>query len=1005
MAVNADSVVVELIAENGEFDASVKESADKYSESMDKIERSATKGESAHKKLTASVGNSRIAMLEFQHIARGSIDQIAAGAPLTRVLAQHMGMLGQAVSLAGGSLGSFGAFMGGPFGLALTAAVAGIALLIQKHHEEGDTVESLLKKLQEKTDKTNLSKEADEIWSHTLDGLIDRTDKLTHALEQRVRTQSKLNDETLRGAKGDFAAAVSAQARLEAGGASPAELKKASSEVTKAAIALHDAEQVATEASAAASTDLGEAAKQWIDAQRRFLEIINHAHPELTTNQDISQAVDIFAQAATDAASAGVAFNFFTDQVHQLDSKLLDGSISAKDFGTQVRSLAKDLSDLTQASKNPIVIKAPNVDQIIKQFQQSVVGAEGLGQNRLGSSAAGFGQFMPSTFEGYFKKLFPQQAAGMTNAQIDAMRNVKETATAVIEAATKDYVTVLKSAGQAITKANLYAVHVLGQGDAAKFFAGSPDQSVKSALGGGKHADAVIKGNPFLGGTIAQAQAAFAKRIGDSSAIVSAGAVAIAKALDDERERLARYLAEKSAAEEDVVTARKGLAKEAEDNWAFETAANIASHKHVEDQIDAQVASGKLLEDASHHEAADLKKINDERARFIQQLVDQRLRQAQFARETENLARGRDFQTAKYETETEQLQSLEGLARTAEQRRRIEDRLIDLQFAEEKLKNDYIIAWAERVKANQDATEAEKADAALAEQIAQMHNGTLGARQANAHDQNSRQNASPLQAYFDGVPEGAKEIDAAFQQIAVNGLQSFNDALANAIVNFTSLRDVARTVLQQLAGDLIKFALQQIELHTIGQLLATTSTATTVAQMAAIAAAAAPAAAMVSLATYGTNAIPAQAGIASTVGLATILGTPKAYGGRIAGFGGQRSDMILTPSSPGEYMLQAPSARSIGYSNLDYMNATGRIPSPSNGVASSGGFGSSPADFAKFQTMLDSAIRAMPPIILNPTLDSGEFVEKGLKTTRGGRAVNAHIAENPTHVKAALNRP
>jgi hypothetical protein len=153
--------------------------------------------EKAHGRLTASVGNSRIAMLEFQHIARGTADQIAAGAPLTQVLAQHMGMLGQAVTLAGGSFGKVGAFLGGPWGLALTVAAAGVATLIMRHKEETDTVEAVLQKRMKMHEQTLLNKQADEAWAHTLDGLIEGLQKTNDELGKRLKLQPVVDEQSL----------------------------------------------------------------------------------------------------------------------------------------------------------------------------------------------------------------------------------------------------------------------------------------------------------------------------------------------------------------------------------------------------------------------------------------------------------------------------------------------------------------------------------------------------------------------------------------------------------------------------------------------------------------------------------------------------------------------------------------------------------------------------------------------------------------------------------------
>jgi hypothetical protein len=158
-------------------------------------------------------------------------------------------------------------------------------------------------------------------------------------------------------------------------------------------------------------------------------------------------------------------------------------------------------------------------------------GAEGTGKNQLGSSAAGFGQFTKDTWLGYFNRLFPDKAQ-LSEATKLGFRNVREVANAVIDKATDDYVAVLKKAGQAITRANLYAVHLLGAADAKKLFAAAPGTSTSQIF-----SRKVLAGNPFLKGTAEQARAAIASRIGDSSGAVSSGAAAIDQALKAQAEK------------------------------------------------------------------------------------------------------------------------------------------------------------------------------------------------------------------------------------------------------------------------------------------------------------------------------------------------------------------------------------------------------------------------------------------------------------------------------------
>lgn len=1015
MAYEADRVVVELIAKTDQLDAPVKQSATNFDASMNKIAASAGKVEVAHNRMSLAANNNRIALLEMQHVVRGSVDQFAAGAPITQIFAQHVSQVGQAATLSGGAFGRFGAILGGPWGLAATAAIAVIATLIAKHHEQSDSLDDVYAKLVKHKDQTAISQQADDIWSHTLDGLIDRSKKLNEQLEKRLQTQTDLQQQQLSAAQGDFAAANAAAANLETTpGTTQKQLDEANEAIRRTSIALHNAQVLAGQDAGEAIASITQSAKVWADQQLHAMQVIQTAHPELAEKdaaEGLSASFAHLKDAVNEAASANADFNDAVQETNRLNDELLHGRVTVGEYEKQIRALADSLHRLAEEAKKPIIITAPNQAETIKQFKSSMIGAEGTGPNQMGSSAAGFGQFTHDTFLTYFNRLFPDKAELSDAAKLN-FRNVRAVADAVIDKATDDYVTVLKNAGQAITKANLYTVHLLGAPDARKFFNAAPGADTRAVFGDTVvNKKGVVDQNPFLKGTVAQAQAAIAKRIGDSSAAVSTAAVALAQAMQQEKERAARYLAEKDEAEERLIEARKGLALTAEQIWGFEVASAIAAHKHTDDQIAAQEVAGKLLPE----EAKELRRINDERAKLADQLADQRLAQAQSADQARRNQNAVGVELGLLGAQEDQLRSQEGLARSSRERKELEDRLIDLQFTEQRIQLQAIIAEANRLKAlaettknQQDIAAATKAEADAA--VARSKLQGLPQQQANAHAQNAQTNASPLQDYFNSIPQTAADINDAFESIAANGLATFNDALASAIVNFTSLSDVARTVLGQLATDLIKFALQQIELHTIGAALTAASVATTTAAAAAAGAAWAGPAALASLATLGANAGPAAAAIASTVGVATVLGAAKAGGGRIFGPGSDTSDNILTPSSPGEFMIRAEAARSLGYDTLGYINQTGRLPSrftPSNATASGGsrGGGFSQSDIGQLEGIVSRAVEAMPDIKLFPTLSPASALGAALGDPKGQRVMFDFLRNNSSTVKAQINRP
>jgi hypothetical protein len=566
MAAEADKVVVELVAENAKFDAAVKQSAAGYQQGMRQIETAGAGAEKAHGRLTASVGNSRIAMMEFQHIARGTADQIAAGAPLTQVLAQHMGMLGQAVSLAGGTFGKFGAFLGGPWGLALTVAAAGVATLILRHKEETDTVDSLIKKLQEHHDKTALNAEANDIWKHSIDGVIESEKSLADQLEKSLIVQSVAQRQALENAQALVAlrALQVAKAEDKFGVADPRALK--AQEAFHQAVRTLQADLLKFgEQEGAALSSLSDRASQWADKQTVIVRSLQTMHPELTAfGADINAAFDLMKRAVADAAGADVPFDDVTRQVDALNNKLAQSPGSVREYVAELRKLAAQLEATAEAAK-----KAGNP---IADFKAGLTGAEGTGPNRMGSSAAGIGQFMPDTWMKYFKQAYPDQAASLSREAILDLRNRKEVAVGVIDVATKDYVAVLESAGQKITAAALYTMHMLSAGDpkgrvALRLLTAPDNQSARSIVG---NAAANQNGNIFTG-TAAQARAAIAKRIGDSSGAVSQGAVAIQRELDGLRERESNRLFKELNAEQEVQVVKEHQVQSAEQYLALHT--------------------------------------------------------------------------------------------------------------------------------------------------------------------------------------------------------------------------------------------------------------------------------------------------------------------------------------------------------------------------------------------------------------------------------------------------
>lgn len=167
-AVEADRVLVAIEADTRLLDTSAKSSAQQFDRSMSAIEQSAVRAE---KTIAHSTGNTRVSQQILQHVIRGSTDQFSAGTPILQVFTTHLGMIAEAGQFAGGSMGKFGAILGGPWGIAATAAITIAATLGAKLLEGGEDVDSLVEKMREHARQTKLNDEASAAYAHTLDGL------------------------------------------------------------------------------------------------------------------------------------------------------------------------------------------------------------------------------------------------------------------------------------------------------------------------------------------------------------------------------------------------------------------------------------------------------------------------------------------------------------------------------------------------------------------------------------------------------------------------------------------------------------------------------------------------------------------------------------------------------------------------------------------------------------------------------------------------------------------
>jgi hypothetical protein len=788
----------------------------------------------AHTRLNGAFNQSRLAQMELSHVMTASVDAYAAGASPLRILTLEMGRVAQAASFMGGGngiMGKLGAFMSGPWGIAvlLGTAVLGsssASLLL------AESVADLVQKMREHAQEAQNSKLADDEWARSIDGLIERNEKLTDDLKKRLKAEEDLDRQTAAQAQNDrskadqnlhdektrlanlqrelavaTAGAANAGLGTNVGGPQEAQLEaqkgrieQLKQEVLKAQQAVKSAQAAVTQSAIALGEEQGRALADssaavdlWAKNYLSALHSVESANDGALAGsaRQISAAFDAIKKALSDAAGQGVGFKDTASQADGLARNLAQGKLTVEQYATAMKKLATSLEDVVEAAK------AAKKQNPIELFKNSVIGAEGTGPNKLGSSASGFGQFTAQTWLGYFNRLFPGQAQ-LSDAAKLGFRDVRSVADAVIDKATTDYVAVLKSAGQGLSAANLYTVHLLGAGDAKKLFAAAPGDTTKAALGGGAHADAVLAGNPFLKGTVAQARAAIAGRIGDSSSAVSSGAVAIQAALEAQKkhelEQNDAFAHESAQIDAQILNVRRDLL------GGYDTQADLASQ---------EIESQRLAQQAAIEKQKDASQITDQQAQELSLQADSlaAARQAVIARHKylDGLNQLADSARQESEFQVEDLRFADDMAKTQTEHRKIQLEILDVQYKQKEADLNRLLLTLQSNKDFATSVDLQRQALDVQAQLAR-----LPIQRAQDQTRVQQGTLDPLQQYLDNIPHTADQVNQALQSIEVQGLDGLANALSHVGEGWKAMRDIALQTIQDILQALIKMQIEKM---------------------------------------------------------------------------------------------------------------------------------------------------------------------------------------------------
>ena len=734
------------------------------------IEKSLARVDTAHQRLGGTLGNTRIAMLELGHVARGATDQFAAGTPLTQILTQHLAQLGQAASLAGDSFGKFGAFMGGPWGLLITLGVVALAKLSSGTDDAVKSVEQLVAKMREQYAQAANNRIADELWKHTIEGLTDAIRKRREEQERSLKTDVQQEQSDLASARRDGDELLRKRNALQT---QVNVLRNEIKELRSRPVDPDDA--------IGASDQLGQLAQK----QRRLthleadLRIANSGIPAAQANIR-SAEIPIDERAVADSLDKSkAAADAYTAALGRLNEAKQKGEITRQQYRTQLAEAQKTRDAAIEADRaSKRGSRDSSGGNTTSGFNLPVSGARITGQ---------FGESRPG-----------HQHAGVDLAVPVGTRVGAAAAGTVIEAGNLPgygNVVIIDHGGGTITRyGHLSQIAArkgqqVGQGDEIGLSGGARG-APGSGDSKGPHVHFEVRRNgravnPLKGSypTDAIAAGSIAARSAQSAADKSlhadnTGRLELDRAQDELRSAQAALITDikerARLAEEDV---KRDLQRQKDSAEAA-----VSEHRITRAVADKEIATRETT--------AQIK---------LQGIALQRTRDLD--------RQSVDIANTRLQTDADHLRALDELAVSTTEHRDIQRRIvldmsqIEINAAELALRS----------------AEASKNEGAIL--IAQDLLAAAYQHKADALLRTDRQNPTPGQAYLQSLRDQDKGMQDRLDQIKVQGLDSLNQGLVEAIMGTKSLGSVFHDISKQIIADLLQIAIRKAVIEPLANAL------------------------------------------------------------------------------------------------------------------------------------------------------------------------------------------
>jgi murein DD-endopeptidase MepM/ murein hydrolase activator NlpD len=699
----------------------------------------------------------------------GDVTQgLAMGTRASTIFAQQSGQVIQALQVMGGEGNKFLAFLSGPWGIVLSSAAVILTALGSKLLEHKETIGDLIDKMREHAKQAELQKQAEDIWSHSLDGLIERQKDLNKQLEDRLKNQTAINQAELAQAQHNQLAAQNAVRKLEGDpNAAPGDLAKAQIALTNANRDLTSAQILAGRQLGEDLADLTSRAKTWADKQQTIMSTIQRTHPELSESEPaarMSEAYTRLKKAIDDAASAGVNFNNTTRATDALNNQLQHGSITVAQYSANITKLATALAAAAKAAK-----EAKKDDGDLTNFVSPVGGGRitgTFGEPRpghthkgldiatpvgtpVGAAAAGT-VFSVGTLPGYGNVVIIDHGRG-TMTRYGHLSKIEA------------------SVGQRV-----------GQGDVIGLSGGA-----KGAPGAGDSTGPHLHFEVRRGGRpVDPRKAAFPTdtATAGTGAIRSAESDAERKVRQDNafEESLARLNAELLQAKLELVDNAELQAEAAADQVKLEQGNRDAA-------IQNDVEEKKITQAQADQLKAKVDAIAAEKLKTIAIRKQLRLLQEQDAA---------DQQASGFKVEA--LQYADENARTQAEHRRLQLEILDLVYEEKKKHLETLKAQAELAKNTAEAARI------------QGEIDNLPAAQSRDRDKVVRGTMDPLEAWAKQVPQSKAEVLEALHEIEARGLDSLANGLTDVITGTKSLGAAFKDISRQIIAEILQMTIKML---------------------------------------------------------------------------------------------------------------------------------------------------------------------------------------------------